>query len=116
MSSGGVDQFVVDGWYCTNPFAARRENALALVWDGGIVPRWYCTRWYGSADMLGHVGARSGWRMARLRTVPVVVWMIAVVAALAGPNRILVADFADAHGAAFGIVLADVAILFFVGV
>lgn len=29
------------GAYCTSPFAARRENALALVWDGGIVPRLY---------------------------------------------------------------------------
>ena len=29
------------GAYCTSPFAARGEDALALVWDGGIVPRLY---------------------------------------------------------------------------
>lgn len=29
------------GAYCTSPFATRRENALVLVWDGGIVPRLY---------------------------------------------------------------------------
>jgi carbamoyltransferase len=29
------------GAYCTSPFAVRGEDALALVWDGGIVPRLY---------------------------------------------------------------------------
>lgn len=29
------------GAYCTSPFAARGEDALVLVWDGGIVPRLY---------------------------------------------------------------------------
>ncbi|MYW90737.1 hypothetical protein G3I59_08960 [Amycolatopsis rubida] len=29
------------GAYCASPFAVRRENALVLVWDGGIVPRLY---------------------------------------------------------------------------
>ncbi|GAA2359900.1 carbamoyltransferase N-terminal domain-containing protein [Dactylosporangium salmoneum] len=29
------------GAYCTSPFAAREEDALALVWDGGVVPRLY---------------------------------------------------------------------------
>lgn len=27
--------------YCTSPFAARGEDSLVLVWDGGIVPRLY---------------------------------------------------------------------------
>ncbi|WP_216206224.1 carbamoyltransferase N-terminal domain-containing protein [Amycolatopsis aidingensis] len=31
------------GAYCAAPFAARREKALALVWDGGIVPRFPAT-------------------------------------------------------------------------
>ncbi|MFI6321637.1 carbamoyltransferase N-terminal domain-containing protein [Nonomuraea sp. NPDC050556] len=29
------------GAYCTSPFAARSEDALVVVWDGGIVPRAY---------------------------------------------------------------------------
>ncbi|MDI5967268.1 carbamoyltransferase N-terminal domain-containing protein [Streptantibioticus silvisoli] len=29
------------GSYCTSPFAARGEDSLALVWDGGISPRLY---------------------------------------------------------------------------
>jgi carbamoyltransferase len=29
------------GGYCSSPFAARGENALVLVWDGGTVPRLY---------------------------------------------------------------------------
>ncbi|MFK0292836.1 carbamoyltransferase N-terminal domain-containing protein [Streptomyces sp. NPDC090442] len=29
------------GAYCTSPFAARGEDALALVWDGVTVPRLY---------------------------------------------------------------------------
>jgi carbamoyltransferase len=29
------------GSYCCSPFAARGEDALALVWDGGITPRLY---------------------------------------------------------------------------
>jgi carbamoyltransferase len=29
------------GSYCSSPFAARGEDALSLVWDGGIVPRLY---------------------------------------------------------------------------
>lgn len=29
------------GAYCSSPFAARQENALVLVWDGGTVPRLY---------------------------------------------------------------------------
>jgi carbamoyltransferase len=29
------------GAYCTSPFAARGESALAVVWDGGTVPRLY---------------------------------------------------------------------------
>jgi carbamoyltransferase len=29
------------GGYCASPFAARGENALVLVWDGGTVPRLY---------------------------------------------------------------------------
>ncbi|WP_327733453.1 nodulation protein NodU [Streptomyces nojiriensis] len=32
------------GAYCASPFAARGEDALALVWDGGIVPRLYQVR------------------------------------------------------------------------
>jgi carbamoyltransferase len=32
------------GSYCSSPFAARGEDALALVWDGGIVPRLYLVR------------------------------------------------------------------------
>ncbi|MEV6340625.1 carbamoyltransferase N-terminal domain-containing protein [Nocardia vinacea] len=32
------------GAYCSSPFAARGEDALALVWDGGIVPRLYLVR------------------------------------------------------------------------
>ncbi|MEE1796543.1 carbamoyltransferase N-terminal domain-containing protein [Streptomyces sp. BE308] len=30
--------------YCTSPFAANGEDALALVWDGGIAPRLYEVR------------------------------------------------------------------------
>jgi carbamoyltransferase len=29
------------GGYCSSPFAARGEDALVLVWDGGTVPRLY---------------------------------------------------------------------------
>lgn len=29
------------GAYCASPFAAREEDALVLVWDGGVVPRLY---------------------------------------------------------------------------
>lgn len=29
------------GAYCSSPFAARAEDALVLVWDGGTVPRLY---------------------------------------------------------------------------
>lgn len=29
------------GAYCTSPFAARGENSLVLVWDGGMIPRVY---------------------------------------------------------------------------
>jgi len=29
------------GAYCTSPFAGRGEDALVLVWDGGITPRLY---------------------------------------------------------------------------
>jgi carbamoyltransferase len=29
------------GGYCSSPFAARGEDALVLVWDGGSVPRLY---------------------------------------------------------------------------
>ncbi|MEU7206525.1 carbamoyltransferase N-terminal domain-containing protein [Streptomyces sp. NPDC045470] len=32
------------GAYCSSSFAARGEDALALVWDGGIVPRLYLVR------------------------------------------------------------------------
>jgi carbamoyltransferase len=32
------------GAYCCSPFAVRGEDALALVWDGGIVPRLYQVR------------------------------------------------------------------------
>ncbi|WP_431926355.1 carbamoyltransferase N-terminal domain-containing protein [Nonomuraea jabiensis] len=32
------------GAYCSSPFAADGEDALALVWDGGIVPRLYLVR------------------------------------------------------------------------
>jgi carbamoyltransferase len=32
------------GAYCSSPFAAPGEDALALVWDGGIVPRLYQVR------------------------------------------------------------------------
>jgi len=32
------------GSYCCSPFAIRGEDALALVWDGGIVPRLYQVR------------------------------------------------------------------------
>lgn len=35
-----VTQHVL-GAYCTSPFAARGESALAMVWDGGTVPRLY---------------------------------------------------------------------------
>ena len=29
------------GAYCTSPFARRGEDALVLVWDGGMTPRLY---------------------------------------------------------------------------
>jgi carbamoyltransferase len=29
------------GGYCSSPFAARGEDALVLIWDGGTVPRLY---------------------------------------------------------------------------
>ncbi|MFG2883456.1 carbamoyltransferase N-terminal domain-containing protein [Streptomyces sp. NPDC048297] len=29
------------GAYCTSPFAQRREDALVVVWDGGMAPRAY---------------------------------------------------------------------------
>ncbi|MFH8445914.1 carbamoyltransferase N-terminal domain-containing protein [Streptomyces sp. NPDC018026] len=29
------------GAYCSSPFAVRGEDALVLVWDGGVVPRLY---------------------------------------------------------------------------
>lgn len=29
------------GCYCSSPFAKRREDALILVWDGGMTPRLY---------------------------------------------------------------------------
>jgi carbamoyltransferase len=32
------------GAYCTSPFAANGEDALVLVWDGGIIPRLYEVR------------------------------------------------------------------------
>lgn len=32
------------GAYCASPFASRGEDALVLVWDGGIVPRLYEVR------------------------------------------------------------------------
>jgi carbamoyltransferase len=32
------------GGYCSSPFAARGEDALVLVWDGGTVPRLYAVR------------------------------------------------------------------------
>ena len=32
------------GSYCSSPLAARGEDALAVVWDGGIVPRLYQVR------------------------------------------------------------------------
>jgi carbamoyltransferase len=32
------------GGYCSSPFAARGEDALVLVWDGGTVPRLYEVR------------------------------------------------------------------------
>ena len=32
------------GSYCSSPFSASGEDALALVWDGGIVPRLYLVR------------------------------------------------------------------------
>lgn len=32
------------GAYCCSPFAVRGEDALALVWDGGIAPRLYQVR------------------------------------------------------------------------
>lgn len=32
------------GGYCTSPFAQRREPALCLVWDGGMLPRLYRVR------------------------------------------------------------------------
>ncbi|MDM4719718.1 carbamoyltransferase N-terminal domain-containing protein [Micromonospora sp. WMMA1363] len=32
------------GAYCASPIAARGEDALALMWDGGIVPRLYQVR------------------------------------------------------------------------
>ncbi|MEV0617678.1 carbamoyltransferase N-terminal domain-containing protein [Nonomuraea sp. NPDC050404] len=32
------------GAYCSSPFAARAQDALVLVWDGGIVPRLYQVR------------------------------------------------------------------------
>ncbi|MFE0177182.1 carbamoyltransferase N-terminal domain-containing protein [Streptomyces sp. NPDC059002] len=32
------------GAYCPSPYAARGEDALALVWDGGIEPRLYQVR------------------------------------------------------------------------
>lgn len=45
---GGVDYVSFNhvtnhllGAYCCSPFAARGEDALGLVWDGGIVPRLY---------------------------------------------------------------------------
>jgi carbamoyltransferase len=48
---GGVDYVSFNhvtnhllGCYCSSPFAARGEDALALVWDGGIVPRLYQLR------------------------------------------------------------------------
>lgn len=35
-----VDQHILGG-YCTSPFAARGEDALVLVWDGGTAARVY---------------------------------------------------------------------------
>ena len=32
------------GAYCTSPFAANGEDALVLVWDGGIIPRLFEVR------------------------------------------------------------------------
>ena len=32
------------GGYCSSPFAAGGEDALVLVWDGGVVPRLYHVR------------------------------------------------------------------------
>ena len=32
------------GGYCSSPFAARGEDALVLVWDGGTVPRLYAVQ------------------------------------------------------------------------
>jgi len=45
--------------YCTSPFAARGEQALGLVWDGGVLPRLYHLR-PGSPVTAEYVGAVLG--------------------------------------------------------
>ncbi|MFG1889108.1 carbamoyltransferase N-terminal domain-containing protein [Micromonospora sp. NPDC049051] len=41
--------------YCTSPFAARREPAFVVVWDGGVLPRGYLVRPHGAVENLGPI-------------------------------------------------------------
>jgi len=45
--------------YCTSPFAARGEDAVVLVWDGGLIPHLYEVR---AADRTVHfIGSPVRW-------------------------------------------------------